>query len=465
MADVHACFWFDVEDFVTPESDDAALRLARIFSELGESATFKLVGEKARRLKARGREDVIAAMAEHDIGYHSNFHSVHPTVSEYLEGLGWDEGIEEFARREGQGLRDVEDIFGKRCSTYGQPGGSWAPHVYPVLRRWGVPTYVDEASHVGLNDAPFWYCGILNVLRMRSRCTRMKLGGESLHDACEEFGRIATELADEGGGLISIYYHPCEWSTMKFWDGVNFAGGTNTPLDALVAPPLKAEVASERDFADFSAYVRHVAGSGVSLVTCAQLPDLYPDDWLGAGLSGEAIMDIARSLAEQVTHQRTRGGWASAAEAFAVVIEALGSLMETGKLPVGSAGRYIEGPSARTPGAQPRTVSRDHFAAAVAQTREALAAHDRVPSEIGVGGHTVSPASFAKAVARLLIAEQHGVTARVIRIEEAELLCESEVIEEGAFGWSIFPDGFSAPQLMDLARLQAWTLKPATLRK
>ena len=31
------------------------------------------------------------------------------------------------------------------------------------------------------------------------------------------------------------------------------------------------------------------------------------------------------------------------------------------------------------------------------------------------------------------------------------------------WGWVIFPEGFHAPRIMELARLQAWTLKPATL--
>lgn len=29
--------------------------------------------------------------------------------------------------------------------------------------------------------------------------------------------------------------------------------------------------------------------------------------------------------------------------------------------------------------------------------------------------------------------------------------------------WIIFPEGFDAPQLMALAKLQAWTLKPAIM--
>jgi hypothetical protein len=33
-----------------------------------------------------------------------------------------------------------------------------------------------------------------------------------------------------------------------------------------------------------------------------------------------------------------------------------------------------------------------------------------------------------------------------------------------SFDWVIHPEGFQAPQLLDMARLQAWTLKPAVLR-
>ena len=33
-----------------------------------------------------------------------------------------------------------------------------------------------------------------------------------------------------------------------------------------------------------------------------------------------------------------------------------------------------------------------------------------------------------------------------------------------AFAWPIHPAGFSAPELLELARLQGWTLKPARLR-
>ena len=79
---VDVILWFDTEDYLLPADDDAAKRLADMLYERGIRATFKVVGEKARVLEKRGRRDVIDALKKHDIGYHSNFHSVHPAPAE-----------------------------------------------------------------------------------------------------------------------------------------------------------------------------------------------------------------------------------------------------------------------------------------------------------------------------------------------------------------------------------------------
>src|SRR5579884_371265 len=97
---VHVLLWFDTEDYVLPASDDAAKHLADLLTAEGVPATFKVVGEKARRLEQRGRKDVIAALQQHEIGYHSNYHSTQPTPAMYLRDLGWTDGIAEFDRRE-----------------------------------------------------------------------------------------------------------------------------------------------------------------------------------------------------------------------------------------------------------------------------------------------------------------------------------------------------------------------------
>src|SRR5689334_10538660 len=74
-APIYVALWFDTEDYILQQDDDAAKRIAELLTSLGIRATFKVVGEKARVLDQRGRRDVIAALKKHDIGYHSNTHS------------------------------------------------------------------------------------------------------------------------------------------------------------------------------------------------------------------------------------------------------------------------------------------------------------------------------------------------------------------------------------------------------
>ena len=49
---IYVTLWFDTEDYILPQSDYAAKRVAEMLTRLGVKATFKLVGEKARTLKS-----------------------------------------------------------------------------------------------------------------------------------------------------------------------------------------------------------------------------------------------------------------------------------------------------------------------------------------------------------------------------------------------------------------------------
>ena len=143
-----------------------------MLTRLNINATFKIVGEKARVLEARGRRDVIAALKRHDIGYHSNTHSQQPTIALYLQNAGWEDGRAEFYRREAQGARDIRRIFGVDPLVHGQPGSSWAPQVYPALREMNIRMYLDESDHVGIDDQPFYY----GACSTSSRCVRTSRG-------------------------------------------------------------------------------------------------------------------------------------------------------------------------------------------------------------------------------------------------------------------------------------------------
>jgi hypothetical protein len=470
---VYVVLWFDTEDYILPQDDDADLRLAEMLTRLGVRATFKVVGEKARVLEQRGRTDVIAALKRHDIGYHSNTHSQQPTVAVYLQHAGWEDGIAEFERREGPGVKDLRRIFGVTPVAYGQPGSAWAPQAYPALRQMGIRMYLDEADHVGLDDQPFYYDGMLNVFRMRSTLVRMALtGGTALAEGKNAFSRVADALRARGGGTISIYYHPNEWVHEEFWDAVNFSGGANPPQDQWRLPRTRPAEETEAAFHDFEQFVRFIqAQPDVRFVTATEMLDLYADRAPARHYSGDDLLAVARQVASEISFQRLNGMALSAADAFSLLTDAAAAYSRRSTLPATTSLTPLDGPARPfTPpaGTAPSgPLSWQAFIGAVSDVADFDRTMHRMPDAIWIGTEAMSPADYLATLAgvvELIVTTGHPpaeVERRTGRFTADQYVAEDS---PALWSWPIFPPGFHAPHLMELARLQAWTLKPAVLR-
>src|SRR6476646_8392082 len=296
---VHVVLWFDTEDYIEPAADDAALRIANDLTALGVRATFKIVGEKARTLESRHRTDVIQALSKHAIGFHSNWHSLHPAPAEYLRRFGYLEGADEFERREESGIADIKRIFGVAPVCYGQPGSSWGPQSNLALRRMGIPVYLDEGQQVGINEQPFWYGGLLYVFNLGRNQLRADLNaGEPGMASYAPFDEAVSRLSSAGGGLISIYYHPTEFVTTEFWDAVNFANGAMPARKDWVRPHRRTSEDSERCFRVLQAFVKHMKQTpGVRFVTAQDLTHIYD----GPRPPAVDSRKIAEHLSRQIT--------------------------------------------------------------------------------------------------------------------------------------------------------------------
>src|SRR5438876_341500 len=364
-ANVNVILWFDTEDYLLPADDDATKRLAQMLTDRGIPATFKIVGEKARALERRGRRDVIAALKKHDIGYHANFHSVHPAPSEYLADCGLLDGMAEFARREGGGAADVRRICGVRMlACYGQPGSSWASQTIAALREigvapHGVPCYVDEGTHIGLNEQPFWYAGALVVYHMGQNYTPKDLNA------------IASRLTETGT----------------------------------------------------------------------------------VGVDFQLFGDRAYSGADQ----------------FELLIDAVHELIEgrRPRFPLKSTG--LLGPDAAPPAPGERA-RLDWFAFrdATRDVFDFIKSTRRVPARVFVGADAVPPADFLAALACAWDSYRKNgklpLQEEVVLGKNLELLPARQVAKDTPDlfgGWIIHKEGFRAPKILEVARLQAWTLKPA----
>jgi hypothetical protein len=485
VARVDVILWFDTEDYLSPADDDACKRLAQMLTERHIRATFKVVGEKARVLERRGRHDVIDALKNHDIGYHANFHSVHPAPSEYLADCGLLDGMAEFERREGGGAADVRRIFGLNTLVcYGQPGSSWAPQAIAALKNIGiapsgVPCYVDEGEHVGLDHKPFWFAGALNVYHMGPNYTRMELHDPAaVEPAKQKVSDIAQRLRTEGGGLISIFYHPCEWIHLEFWDGVNFRRGANPPPEQWKAPPQRTSLETDAAFERFGQYIDHIRSiPGVRFVTAGELPSIYPDTVRTAGAPEEDMAQIASRLVSDGTNgvdfavidNRSY----SAADQFELLATAVGHLSAAEKFQLPLLATGLLGPESEPPQSNQRThIDWPAFRMATADVVNFIKTRGRVPARVFIGPDAIPPSVFLIALAKVYEFHRvHGalpLEAGVELPESVELLPARHVAEDtpGLFGgWIIHKENFRAPKILEMARLQAWTLKPAIRSK
>ncbi len=443
---VFVVLWFDTEDYIEPAADDAALRIARDLTAEGVRATFKVVAEKARMLESRGRRDVISALSRHAIGFHTTWHSVHPTPAEYLVDFGYLAGAAEFERREAAGLADVKRIFQRQPVCYGQPGSSWAPQTNLALRRLGIPVYLDEGDQVAVAEQPFWYGGLLYIFHMGRNQFRAQLNrGAEDAAAYGRFDEAAGRLAAAGGGVISIYYHPTEFVTTEFWDAVNFARGANPPRDEWVKPHRRTAEDSERCYGVLRHFVEHMKlRPGVQFVTADEILARY-EPVVPGGVD-------RRGAAEQLSHQigfgEIGGQMVSPAD---MLLALLGVQPEVVDGPTGAGVTTYTKPS--IPSAAFRT--------AVTDAGDFVRRNHRLPNEVFLGAETLSLADFAATLAGGIL--EPGADVRVMR---GKIGFDSNFATDPRrpFNWVIHREGFSGGPLLDLGRLQGWTLKPARLK-
>ena len=469
---VYVILWFDTEDYVLPQSDDSAKRIAQFLTSQGVHATFKVVGEKARTLERRHREDVIAALNKHAIVYHSNYHSWRASPAEFEEPLDWQDGVEEFIRREQPGINDILRIFGRMPTAYGQPGSSWCPEAQPALRKMGIHVYLDDGEQISLNGKPFWYGGILNIFGMKYiNDFRPNDDWTNIAEVEANFRKDYSVLHENGGGLLSIYFHPCEFIHKEFWDAVNFSHGAEPSRSEWKLPPMKSPEAQARSFAFLEKLVEYMKTYPVHFVTAPQTLSLYPDPAQTRPFSRQDLAEIARNVRPAVSFQVYRDYDLSASEVLWLLNTYVSRVIHKGPSQYIALQGTPTGPSTDPAGAaMDATVKVPwyQFRWAVQDVEGALQTNGQVPTVVWVGGNPYPPASYLVALARVASTLLAGNRPPgEVSLAPAHLAAAQYVAKDTAkvWDWPIFRPDFTGKHLLDLARLQAWTLKPAQLER
>ena len=456
--DIKVMLWYDVEDYITEQADEALSQLVDMMDNRGVISSLKFVADKARVLRDRGRFDIIKKLAGHELCYHTDNHSRHPTMSEYLAEYGFADGAKEFERQEIQGFLDTMNIIGQFHTSYGQPGASWAPQVYPVLRKWGVPTYLDSHDMIDLNDMPFWYGGVLNITRLYATM-RMDLHNDeetALAEAKATFDKLCETRRDgeEKTKFISIYYHPCEFSSTKFWDGINFMG-KNTPACDWKPSPLhpsgKMESLVERlgKFIDYT-----LKRDNVEYITAGQTVQYEVRG--NAKTSVEAIQNFAANTQDNyINYEKFDGRWYSPSEILSLMERYLSKRHLTAEL--------IYGPEKHIKSEVNAKVKVIDLISAVREQYSRVFGYKQFPDLYKIGENLINPPDMYITL-KAAIAQNLGCDDEIDIARGGVLAPAALVRDKTEWGgdW-IFPEKLDATNLVNIAKLQTWTIRPFDL--
>ena len=246
---------------------------------------------------------------------------MHPTVSEYLEDNGWEDGVDEALRREAPGATDLARIFGAYPSTWGTSGSSWGPQIPAATHRLGIPSNI--YAHVSLDRVgAWWFAGQL--------CYPNGVGLRSGEDACCDDARFEKQLpellqeieslARAGTSCVLLFGgHPTRFMYTQFWDAINYSKGRNPdPEDYRSAPRREAcdYATGIRNLRRMVRAVRDLPGVEMTSVRALNgqfLPECGPVSWQELSELAEARQMAGKSASSTERRPRPRP-WIYSAE-------------------------------------------------------------------------------------------------------------------------------------------------------
>jgi len=456
---------FDVEDYISPESegvDDIPLWLAETMHEVGVTGTFFIIGEKARSLEARGRQDVIDAMASHDIGSHTNYGSIHPTVTEILEWADWDEGVMAMLENESAGFDELERIFGVPVSSLARHGGSYGPQLIYALGQMGKGYVYSPFRFPGKHAT--WFCNTLNFHGDYGNFDDSYFKDElfdPLLDSLEK--NFANDV--EGLDVVSFFAcHPTKVRAEQFWD-FNFYEGANPPsADSLKAPALRPAESMETARKNFRRLMQFLKDQpNIQITTYSDLMERfsYQAEYIGK-------KDIQR-VAEQVdlSKQVVYDEYYSPSEVLAALVESIHAYSEAGKLP-GKLPRHSPlGPMSMPP-ENPGTseLSLEQVYGLAGEAGEFIRNKGHLPAQLMVDGKQVGTGSLLHLFSSVYLdieSGKPGEVYEVIPFDPYPMQNEEAIVSEveGYKHWIVHKPDLDMSKLVEITRMQLWTLKPA----
>jgi len=475
-------FSLDVEDPVNETSDDALLDLCDLFSEEGLRLSLFVAGEKARVLRERGREDVIAAMRRHEICYHGNYWGDFPIPAlEYGQDMSWDDAVSYALSVELPGLHDVADITGQFPVAWCCHQAQQCPQMAYALKLAGVRCWAG-GPRGWLMDWLSW---------PRSKCVvslqgswdnrvdptrREQLKGPANVERDMWSMRVAYEALAERVDFISFVGHPTCWATAE-WGGLyeyavlfRKGGPVQYPRPSGIAHSQPRSAEDRQAALEFAREtVRWVKAQPDANVTnyadlCALDEEPGP-----LWISLEQLITLAREMRACLNYTTALSTSFSPADILGLLTFACRYCWHHGAWPQRLPVQRLLGPTERPLElTAPVKLTRENLFAGALACHAMMTDQRRIPGVLRASRVDIGPGTWLRALCDFVSRSvEAGELPLEVVVEQAETLptCIDEpVIKDRRFGSSNHRPGLSYEPLEDLLKWQAWSYRPAVRR-
>ncbi len=462
---------FATEEFVTPEHDDVIIRLAAILRRRGITGSFHLTGDYARKLRARRRADVIAALREHEIGYHGNTHGALPFLAGICEERSWDDAVAALMAAEARGSMDLADIFGRKPAYYVLEFVK-APQLIYALKGLGIDLVGFSGVPAGEN-APFsWYCGSLCFSAPHMGLETPWAPGR-LQAFREEFDQLyAQAAAGACDGVVKLFNHPYKFlynNNIESWTSVNQLyrrRDIHAPWQIPRAGMYDRAITGKL-FADFEQFLDYArAKPDVEFLSTSGMMGQYrrtPPQFV----SIQDVAALASAAAGDLTYHPAGGVYYSPAEIFGLLAYVLDDYAARQTLPAEAPYRDLLGPAEDPAPAGPAAFSAARLLEAARRVNRELDYYRRLPAAVDLCGAALPPGGFIQAGAAWLAAARQGRAApdwsgrAGAAVPLLPRMAAHPYFAEETFAKRSYPEGFAGRAVCAACRRQSWTYKPA----
>jgi hypothetical protein len=244
---------------------------------------------------------------------------------------------------------------------------------------------------------------------------------------------------------------------------VNFSKGRNTPEEEYKPAPLRPREFVKDLMRDIEEFVDWLRGRGdVEFITYRDVFERYKpsSEWI----SLEVLFKLAEGILEELNYKVVENRSFSASEIFSFFAWAISYYSSHKSLPNRIPHRMTIGPAEDMPSFKGETrVGLGDFVRKCEEVNKYIVRHNRIPGRIRVNEVEIGPGSFARAMAKCVLLLREGRSEGEIRIEEGDdfPVIERELTLPHYEGTWLYSEGFIGERIIELARLQSWSAKPA----